>query len=169
MKRSTKVALADALVGGALGSALSTLALMAAGHRESGSLYAPTNATSHWVWGDEALRQDGLSVKYTLTGYAIHHASAALWAAIYSAAYGQREGARSPGKAIPGTLATAALACLIDYRLTPRRLTPGFEHRLSREAMLLSYLMFAAGLGLGSMAMAGPEKDEPGPQVKRRV
>jgi hypothetical protein len=145
----------DALVGGALGSVLSTVALMAAGKRETGSLYAPTNASSQWIWGDDALQQDGPSLRYTLTGYLIHHASAAMWAAIHSRLWGQRPDARSPMRAATGAVAAAAAACFVDYRLTPRRLTPGFEHRLSRQSMALVYAMFAAGLALGSIAMSG--------------
>ena len=155
MPSRREIMMRDALVGGALGSALSTVALIAAGKRETGSPYAATNASSQWIWGDDALQQDGASLRYTLTGYLIHHASAAMWAAIHSRLYGQRPDARSPLRAAAGAVTAAAAACFVDYRLTPKRLTPGFEHRLSRQSMALVYAMFAAGLALGSMAMSG--------------
>jgi len=37
--------------------------------------------------------------------------------------------------------------------MTPQRLTPGFEHRLSTPALLEVYTSFALGLALGSMVM----------------
>jgi hypothetical protein len=46
---------------------------------------------------------------------------------------------------------TSALACVVDFKMTPKRLTPGFEHRLSRKALGGTYLLFAVGLAIGSM------------------
>ena len=56
--------------------------------------------------------------------------------------------------AAAGAVTAAAVACFVDYRLTPRRLTPGFEHRLSSKALLAVYACFAVGLAIGSMAAA---------------
>ena len=46
--------------------------------------------------------------------------------------------------------ATSALACFVDYRVTPQRLTPGFERRLSRKSLALVYAAFAIGLAAGA-------------------
>ena len=43
----------------------------------------------------------------------------------------------------------AALAYFIDFRLVPRRLTPGFEHKLSGRSLLFVYVVLALALGLG--------------------
>ncbi|MBL8505698.1 MAG: hypothetical protein JNJ51_04990, partial [Methylobacillus glycogenes] len=40
----------------------------------------------------------------------------------------------------------AAIAAFVDFNLTPSRLTPGYEHRLSKKALLLVYASFAFGL-----------------------
>jgi hypothetical protein len=150
-----EIALRDALVGGGAASVLSTLALMAAGKHENGSMVAPINAVSHWLWGDRALEQDQASLKYTVPGYAIHHGSAMMWAAMYSLLHGQRPGARMPARAAGAAAVTAAAACFVDFRMTPKRLTPGFEHRLTPQSIALVYALFAAGLALASIAMSG--------------
>lgn len=52
------------------------------------------------------------------------------------------------------TLAAAAgataVACFVDYKITPHRLRPGYEMRLSRPALLLVYGAFGAGLAAGA-------------------
>jgi hypothetical protein len=50
------------------------------------------------------------------------------------------------------------VACFVDYRMTPERLTPGFEHRLSSRALLGVYACFAVGLALGSMAVPAAQE-----------
>jgi hypothetical protein len=40
----------------------------------------------------------------------------------------------------------ATLACVVDCTVTPPRLTPGYEKRLSRRSLALVYLAFGAGL-----------------------
>ena len=49
--------------------------------------------------------------------------------------------------------ATSAIACVADFKLTPERLTPGYEHRISRKSLAATYLLFAVGLVLGSLAL----------------
>ena len=71
------------LVGGATSSLLSTAALALLGRREAGSPYAPTNAVSHWIWGDEALREDTPTLRHTVPGYLIHHGSAMFWSVLF--------------------------------------------------------------------------------------
>jgi hypothetical protein len=46
--------------------------------------------------------------------------------------------------------AASAVACFTDYQLTPPRLRPGFEERLSRTSLLMVYLAFGAGLAAGA-------------------
>ncbi len=45
----------------------------------------------------------------------------------------------------------AALAAAVDYGLTPRRLTPGWELVLSRRSMVATYAAMALGLAAGAM------------------
>ena len=43
-----------------------------------------------------------------------------------------------------------AIAAFTDLRLVPPRLSPGFEHRLSKAGVALVYLGFACGLALAA-------------------
>ena len=72
---------------------------------------------------------------------------------LHAKAWGARERAKRPLPAAAGAVAAAGVACFVDYQLTPKRLTPGFEHRLGRPEMANVYAFFALGLMIGSMMM----------------
>ena len=150
MAHSWNRALKRGLLSGTSASILSTVALLAFGRIESRSASAPVNAISHWYWDDDALRRSRPSIKYTVPGYLTHHAMSILWAVLFERVSG-RAARRSTLGAITLSAATAAVACFVDYQLTPKRLTPGFEHRLSRKALFVVYAAFAAGLALTSV------------------
>lgn len=138
---------------GTAASLLSTAVLAECGGRQAGSAFAPTNAVSHWLWGDQALRTQAPSLRYTFAGYVTHHLAAIFWAALYSRIWGHRDSAKQLPQAIAGGVATSAVSCLVDYTMVPKRLTPGFEHRLSTGAMVASYGALAAGFALGALLL----------------
>lgn len=160
MKRIKDIAL-EGLTGGALASALSALLLAAASRRQTGSPYAALNAVSHWLWKDRAFRRNARSLRYTGTGYLIHHLAATFWATGH-AAVRPADSARTPSRALAGGLATSAVACFVDYRMTPRRLQPGFEQRLSLSALAGTYLAFGVGIALGAWLLSERRKNSPG-------
>ena len=144
----------QALCRGALTGSLASLASMAAlawrGRHDTGSTAAALNAPSHWLFGDRALWQDAPSWRFTGSGVTIHHLSAVMWGVLYEKfiARGRR---RSPlpqqvGEAV---VATAA-AAVVDFALTPKRFTPGFEHRLTLRSLGIVYGAFALGIAAGS-------------------
>jgi hypothetical protein len=147
-----KEAFREGLVSGSLASILSAGYLALAGNRRSKPA-APVNAVSHWIFGDRSLREDEPSLAYTASGYAIHHLAATFWGVLYAKAWGARPEAKKPLPAAAGAVAAAGIACFVDYQLTPKRLTPGFEHRLAKPEMTNVYACFALGLMLGSMLM----------------
>lgn len=147
-----KQALREGLVSGSLASILSGACLVLAGGRRSEPA-APLNAVSHWIFGDRALREDGPRPLYTATGYLIHHAASIFWGTLHARAWGARAEAKKPLPAAAGAIAAASVASFVDYQLTPKRLTPGFEHRLGRPEMVNVYACFALGLAIGSMLM----------------
>lgn len=148
------------LVAGACASVASTAVLAWRGRSDVGSYVAPTNAVSHVFWTQEALRERRPTMRHTLVGYAIHHASATLWALLYAWLKAKRPNATGGWAAgLAGAGATAAAACAIDYTITPQRLRPGFEHHLSRKSMTYVYAALAIGLALG-YAMTDREKTE---------
>lgn len=141
------------LVSGAASSMVSTVALALLGRGEAGSAYAPTNAVSHWIWGDEAAEHDGFSLKYTITGYAIHHLSATFWSVLFERLAGEKLDRKDLRVTLAASAATSAFACFADYKLTPKRLHPGYEKRLSKKSLAGVYAAFAVGLALGAIAI----------------
>jgi hypothetical protein len=150
MVKPWKAVMKQGLVAGSLGSIASALALVRAGRREARSGAAPLNAVSHWYWGDRAFHRRQADVAHTAVGYLTHHAASVFWASAYAAATQHNKAARTRGGIAAGALATSAIACFVDYQLTPKRLTPGFEHEISRPAMAGVYGAMALGLALGA-------------------
>jgi hypothetical protein len=156
MQKAWRRTVRDAAVTGTVAAVLSTAVLAAAGRREAGSAFAPTNATSRWLYGEEeAASVDGPTARHTLVGYAIHHGASIFWALVYELLFGT-EAARRGAIVTPLVkgLAVSGLACFVDYQLTPRRLQPGYELRLSKPALAGVYLAFGVGLGLGAVVNA---------------
>ena len=147
-----KQALREGVVAGSLASVFSAAYLAWAGNRR-GEPAAPLNAVSHWFFGNRSLRQDEPSRLYTVTGYLVHHAASIFWGVLHARAWGGRDEAKRPLPAVAGAIAATGIASFVDYQLTPKRLTPGFEHRLGRPEMVNVYACFALGLALGSMLM----------------
>lgn len=143
----------DSAVSGALASVVSTMALAGGGMRENGSPYAPTNAVSHYLLGDEAALHNEPSTKYTMLGYLIHHASANFWALFYEKWFGHIAEEKGVVPALAAGAAVAGVACLTDYKLTPPGLEPGYEMRLSRKSLFYAYCGVAVGLAVGSLLM----------------
>ncbi|AEG92268.1 conserved hypothetical protein [Ramlibacter tataouinensis TTB310] len=143
----------EGAVSGSLASLLSFAALAWAGRRQAGSATAPINAASQWLWKGEALRQDEPTLRHTLTGYAIHHGAATMWGVLHARFWGTQPENKRPVPALAGAAAATAVAALVDFKLTPERFTPGFQHRVSTGALVGAYACFALGIALGSMAM----------------
>ncbi|MDA8521916.1 hypothetical protein [Acidovorax sp. NCPPB 4044] len=147
-----KRTLREGAVAGSWASVLSTLALLWAGRRQARTALTPVNAVSHWLWGDPALREHRPRLSHTLPGYAIHHGASMFWAAASAAA--RDASGRPPEATWPAVCrraaVTSAIACTVDFRLTPHRFTPGFEHHLGRGAIAAVYVAFGAGLAIGT-------------------
>lgn len=135
---------------GLLAGTVSTLMLAWRGQTDAGSAAAPLNAVSHWFWPQEALRRNDWSWRHTASGTAVHLGSSFFWSLIYGGLRSQRR-RPTPANAAIDAVALTAVAALVDYRLVPQRLNPGFEHRLSRPSLALVYAGFALGLALGGL------------------
>ena len=166
MMKTWTQAIQAALISGAVASAASTLVLSLRGKRENGTPYGANNAISHWVWGDEAARHDDFSLRHTVVGYTIHHASSTFWATFYEKYFSRRQ-TQQVGPALLGGLTVAAAACFVDYRLTPHRLQPGYEMRLSKRSLLLVYTAFGLGLAACDM-VAIRRRSTPAPALPAR-
>jgi hypothetical protein len=139
------MALRDALFSGTAAGVASIAALALAGRRELGDAAAPINGPSQWLWGRQAAYASGFSARYTVLGAATHVLASIFWAIFY-------EKWRSPRHPVASAVATAAAANAIDFTITPDRLTPGFQKRLSRPAVAAAYGALALGFLAASLA-----------------
>lgn len=128
-----------------------TLAAAICGEIENRSPLAPINAVSHIPWGDEAASHDEPSWKYTATGLGLNAGAVTGWAAIYEWLHGQREDQKNLAGILVDGAIVSALAFVTDYYLVPRRLTPGFELRLSNGSLWGIYAALALSLSAGSL------------------
>jgi len=142
-------------------SAATTAVVSLCGKMEERNAVAPLNAVSHILWGDSAARQDDLSLKHTGTGLALNTLAITSWAGVYEALFGSRARRGSNRAAILGGIATSALAYVTDYHVVPRRLTPGFEKRLSPLSMFAVYASLALSLPIASLLGRKSQVDVP--------
>lgn len=137
-----------AVVSGMVAAATTALVVAVRGRSDSGSAIAPLNATSHVAWGEADANTDRVDLKHTALGAGIHAASAVFWAAVYERLFGSAAERGAVGKALAGGAAVAALAYVTDYHLVPKRLTPGWEERVSGRSLAATYGALAASLPL---------------------
>lgn len=124
--------------------------LAARGRAECGSAAGPNNGPSQWVWGRRGARARRASLRHTVVGYGIHHAMSVGWAMLFERLRGSGAGAPL-ARTLAAGAATAALAYVVDYKVVPRRLQPGFDVHLTPKSLFLVYAGFA-----GALALAGP-------------
>jgi hypothetical protein len=141
--------IARALVSGGAAALATALVAVLAGRRLAGSPAAPLNATSHFLWGEEAARKDAGSLKYTGIGLATHFSASLFWALFYEALPKGRT------RALPNAALISAAAYITDYYIVPKRLTPGFELRLPGRALAAIYGAFALGLSARDLFRRG--------------
>lgn len=126
-----------------------TTAVVAAwrGRADTGSALAPINAPSHVLWGERAAAVRKATWRHTALGYLINTAAGVFWAAVLEKLFGRAIARRGASVALLGGAATAGIAYLTDYHLVPKRLTPGYEKRVSGRSLLLIYGVLALTLG----------------------
>jgi hypothetical protein len=141
-----KRAARQALVSGTAASLLSTAVMVLAGKLERNAPAGPLNGPSQWLFGRGAAYRRSASARHTLTGAIIHHTMAMGWALLHERVFGRDKQAQSPARRLRNAAVTAVVANVVDYKLTPKRLQPGFEAQLSRRALAAIYAAFAVGL-----------------------
>ena len=142
--------IAAALTTGTAASLVSTGALALLARAEGKGALQPTNATSHWLHGDGAARHREADLRHTLVGYGTHHASAMFWALPFQVWLASRP-PRSPLELLRDACVMSAIAAAVDYGVTPRRLTPGWELVISKRSMVAAFAALALGLTAGAL------------------
>src|SRR5690349_9800519 len=125
-----------ALVTGTVAGLASATALALLARTEGKGALRPINATSHWLHGEKAGRCEELDAAHTLIGFATHYASTVFWALPFEF-WRARQRAPSAGAILRGACMTSAVAAAIDYGVTPKRFTPGWELVLGKRSMVM--------------------------------
>lgn len=144
-------ALKDGAIIGVMAGVATAVTAAARGRKDSGSAVAPVNATSHVLWGDRAASVEKPTVRNTATGLLINIGAAVFWATMLEKFFGlvmNRRGWRAIAWAAP---VTAMVAYVTDYKLVPRRLTPGYEKRVSRKSLYGIYVVLGAAMAAGAV------------------
>ena len=139
------------LVSGIGGTLSSTAMLAAAARLEGQGVAQPLNATSHWLHGDAASRRPSIDLAHTGMGLVTHTAATVFWASLFEAWMVDRP-SRSRGEIAARAVTVAALAAVVDYTVTPKRFTPGWEMVLSKQAMAAAYFAMAAGFAASRLS-----------------
>lgn len=134
------------LISGTTASIISAVFLSLLGKGELNKFAAPLNGPSQWIWGRHAPYVNRLSLRYTFIGYGIHHAASIFWAIGYEKLRQSLPPVEKTSAILAPAVAITTVAYTVDFHLIPKRLTPGFENRLSKSSLLLVYGAFALGL-----------------------
>ncbi len=145
---SSSSTVSRAFISSALTTAATTAAALLLSARDTGHPAAALNATSHILWGEQAANVDNADYRHTVVGGALNAGAVAVWSTIHALLpKPQSTFARLRNAAL-----VAAAAYVTDYYLVPKRLTPGFEDRLSRKSLFGMYVALAASLALTDAA-----------------
>jgi hypothetical protein len=138
---------ACALVSGSAASLAMTAALALLAKKEGKGALQPINSTSHWLHGEEAGSVRSADVSHTALGYATHHVSALFWAVIFERWLAHRP-ERTPLLMLRDAATMSAIAAAVDYGITPKRATPGWEEVLSKRSIGVTYAAMALVPGI---------------------
>ena len=128
----------SALFSGTVATLASAAALAIVARAEGKGAAQPLNATSHWLYGDDAASFPDADIDHTVIGAATHFGATVFWALFHESWFAFRP-SRAPSTALGRGAGIAALAAIVDYTVTPKRLTPGWEFVLSKGAMAVVY------------------------------
>ena len=136
------------LISGLVGATTTTIALAVMAVREGKGAAQPLNATSHWLNGDSAALRSRVDVRHTGVGLGTHIAATVFWAAFFEAWLAARP---AQDRLAAKAAAIAILAATVDYTITPKRFTPGWELVMSKSAMAVAYTAMAGGFAASAL------------------
>ena len=144
--------IALAMASGWWSGLLSAAALMLASRLSGDGVPTGLNGPSHWFFGERAAHAQRFSIRHTVVGTMTHPASSFCGASI-CAPRRPRRSALDHGDARIAAAAAAvtAVAAAVDLLVAPRRLTPGFERRLTAWPLAGVYVAFAVGLAAAAL------------------
>lgn len=129
---------------GAIAAAATAGALVALG-RAHGAALRPLNSVAHVVAGSRAYYMEGLHWWITPLAILVHLASIIAWGLVFAFLARALRGGSLYGAALAFAFAT----WVVDYRIAPDRLRPGFESGLSGLEIAVVYLVLGVSLAWG--------------------
>jgi len=126
-------------------AAAATLGVLVGFGAAQGAWLQPLNAVAHLVVGSRAFVMDEFDPAVTTIALAIHVVSIVLWATLFTVVADRLRG----WWVAVAAAVLAGAAYLVDQRLTPAHLAPGFERTLSTPETIAVYVVFAAALVVG--------------------
>jgi hypothetical protein len=147
-----------ALFTGTIAALCSSLAVAICGRLENGRALAPHNGPAQWIYGSAAGYQRAVSCRHTLVGFAIHHVSSCWWAYVHRLMFPLRSMPLPAGRHLAEGALIATIANIVDYKVVPERLQPGFDKHVSRTSMAAIYVAFGLGLALGNYLLEQPSQ-----------
>ena len=146
-----------ACLSGTIATVASAVALAASARAEGKGAAQPLNATSHWLYGEDAASFREVDIDHTVIGLATHYAATIFWAFFFEIWLAVRP-TSTPSVIASRGLGIAALAATVDYTITPKRFTPGWEFVLSKRAMAAVYVALAGGLAGFALSRSAPNR-----------
>lgn len=113
---------------------------------------APVNAISHIVFGESAYDSRKGDALHFVIGFVLNVMAMVGWSAVAELAFrGLHLPVNQFSSALVVAIGVTVLAYFTDFHLVPKRFTPGFEHILSRRALLMTYVFLALSFVIGGM------------------
>lgn len=115
-------------------------------------LHAPLQAISHIVFGKQAYEVEKANLIYMVVGFVLNAFAMIMWSVVAEFAFlligvPPRNGFIA---ALVVSIVTV-VAYIVDFRVVPKRFTPGFEHVLNKHALTAVYVLLAISLFCGAM------------------
>jgi len=151
---------ASAIVSGTAASLAMMVALALLAKKEQKGALQPLNSTSHWLHGEEAGFFRSMDLSHTAVGFGTHHLSALFWAVIFQTWLANRRKA-TVLLIVRDAALMSAIAAAVDYGITPKRVTPGWEEVLSKRSIGITYAVMALGLAAGALLAREWRLNEP--------
>ncbi len=141
----------DTLATGAVATTATNGALAVLGKFENGNALGPINAVSHIIWGKSATKADNLDTTHTVIGSVLNAMAITGWAGVHELLMPRRR-RPSAQRALLAGAAVSTVAYITDFHVVPKRLTPGFEEKISTKGLYAVYTVLAVALAAGSLS-----------------
>ncbi|WP_247648942.1 hypothetical protein [Gluconobacter cerinus] len=144
------------------GTVASSGAVLVLSRIRAGSYGPGINCTAHWLHGEQAAKVEHLDIRHSLVGIATNAAAVFFWSWLYHKALGTKPTAM---RAVIITALLGPVSCLVDYKATPKRFTPGWELVFSRSDMATIYFSMVVGMALGATRQSPSTKNTKSPHA----